>query len=157
MGDDLSHAVAQGPWALLHTPELMDVVLTAAREVAAGMVDSMPAGDVHGTPDTTETTSDPRRQGLCDRMTELAGSGGPVWEKQWMVLILIWLCPGLRQALHSVAPATVGAFLDTLPNIMATHVFGTPLFAATPPVTAVMLIIKYLQLSYFHTPPPLSA
>lgn len=149
----MSHAIAQGPWALLHTPELMDVVLTTSRGIVARMLLAMPAGDIHGIPDTTETMNDPRRQRLHDRITELTSKDRPLWEKQWMVLVLMWMCPGLRGALQAVSPDTVGAFLDTLPRIMAVHVFGTPAIAATPPLTTVMLVVNYMHMAYFHVPP----
>lgn len=148
----LDSVVQDGPWSLLHSVAAMDTVITAMQHIVTGMLSAPQTGDVYGTPDAIEITRDSRRDCLPADLLQVAQSGTPVWQKQWMTLLIVWQCPGIRARLSAASPKSVSVFLDALPDTMSTHVFGDPVIGAVPPLQMVGLVLNYLRLSYFHIP-----
>ena len=163
--DELHAALLDGPWELLHHCGNLNVVLKCLGQVAgfAHTALEQTTTDVHGTPDDAENKHDARHGQAVLDIDKVLRSGA-MWEKQFLVIYAMWQFPGLQGLLRKVSPAGVClSFFDELDDLVSYCLFGKPFpkaskkgtkteidVAALTPLETVHLVLKHLQLAYFH-------
>jgi hypothetical protein len=161
----LHAALRDGPWELLHHRENLNVVLECLGDVAEFVHVAMAQTtvDVHGTPDDAENKHDYRHGQAGADITKVV-HGESMWQKQFLVIYAMWQYPGLQALLRKASPAGVcRSFFDELDGLVTSCLFGTPFpkiakkgaktvieRAACTPLETVQIVLKHLQMAYFH-------